>query len=273
VALLVLFFYALKMKGRFLQLAILSYLCAFIFLVVRFSLILAEADVPIGYRHESSVVVLLERLGQVFLFAAAFPSPEARRFTKLVFWPLLGILAALNVAYLILDFLISAFAIDAWKEDWHWRFSDRDFGLVNTPHAIYQLLMNGDSNLSPFFVEGRMYDVLDEHGWQTRRDTQIQIGVAADFLALALAVFLSVVAAVPGLMRKKTAESRTSGTVSLVFIICWLRDMSLTRYVDFPPRGCFWTLSQCPLPRHYCHTLRLVELELRVRSFSLASVA
>jgi hypothetical protein len=159
-------------------------------------------------------VVLLERLGIVLLIAAAFPSQEARRLTKLVFWPVLAILAILNAAYLILDFLVSTYAIDNWKENWEWRLTDRDTGLVNTPHSIQTLLMNGDNTLSPFYVERRMYDVLDEQGWQTRRDTQVQIGVAADFLALALAVFLAVVALVPRVLRRKSAESGRGGTVS-----------------------------------------------------------
>lgn len=222
-ALVVIYFFSVKPQHRWLpglRLGILSYICAYIFLIVRYALIISESDVPFDYRYESSVVVMLERLGMVFLLGGAFPGPEARHVTKLVFWPFLAILAALNIAYFVLDFLISADAIAAMKDSitWSWHLSDRDFGLINTPHAINELIMNGRTRLSPYYVEERMYDISDERGWQTRRDAQIKTGVAADFLALILAVGLLVMAATPRILRRKTEGSSRKGTVSENFL-------------------------------------------------------
>jgi hypothetical protein len=197
-----------------LQAALLSYLCSFIFLTVRFGLIIAESDVPLGYRYESSVVILLQRLGIIFLFAAAL-APDARKVVKIAFYIALGILLNLNITYLVIDFIISSKAVRNYEDDWNWRLTDRDFALAYTPYGLEQLTTNGASNLSPFYVESITYDIGSEDGWQKRRRRQVIIGVVADFVALVLALSLAVIAVIPRKTRQKTADMQPR-TVSLV---------------------------------------------------------
>jgi hypothetical protein len=215
-ALIVILITTLKTKAHTLKVAITLFLISFIFLVVRFALILAESDVPIGYRFESSIVVLLQRLGMVFLFAGSF-SPDGSKLFKILFYPVLGVYATLNIAYLLLDFFISAKAITAFKDGWRWRLSDRDSGLTNTPYSLHELTMNGVYTLNPFYVESRMFDSGVEDGWQNQRSIQIKIGVAADSLALMLAVFIAVVAGFSMLRRKK---HHSRGSVSVLNSNC-----------------------------------------------------
>jgi hypothetical protein len=210
-ALIAILIATLRTKAHALKLAITLFLLSFIFCVVRFALILAESDVPIGYRFESSIVVLLQRLGMVLLLAGVL-SPDASKLYKFSFYPVLGLYAILNVAYLILDFFISAKAVNAFKDDWRWRLSDRDSGLTNTPYSLHALTTNGPYTLNPFYVESRMLDSSAEDGWQNQRSIQIKIGVAADFLALALAVFINIVAALSMLKRRK---DNVRGSVSV----------------------------------------------------------
>jgi hypothetical protein len=211
-ALIVILITTLRTKAHALKLAITLFLVSFVFLIVRFALILAESDVPIGFRFESSIVILLQRLGMIFLLAGAF-SPDGSKLFRLLFYPVLGVYAILNIAYLILDFLISAKAMTAFKDGWRWRLSDRDFGLTNTPYSLHELTMNGAYTLNPFYVESRMFDSSVEDGWQNQRSIQIKIGVASDFLALALAVFIAVVA---GFSIWKRRKDHSRGSVSVL---------------------------------------------------------
>lgn len=194
IAFVILFTQTLKPKARWLQAAIVSFFISFAFLCARYGVLIAEADVPIGYRFESSIVVMMQRLGIIFLFAGVF-WPEAGKISRFAFWPVLGIYAILNITYLILDFLISSQAIQSFKyQNWEWRLSDRDVGLTFTPSALEELTMNGATTLSPYYVERRMYNIASDDDFQNKRSIQIKIGVAADFLALALAVFVGIVA-------------------------------------------------------------------------------
>lgn len=202
IALIVLLIASLKSKARWLHAAMLSFLASFAFLCARYGLMIAESDVPIGYRFESSIVVLLQRLGMIFLFAGVFP-PESSKLFKFIFWPILGTYAVLNITYLILDFIISSKGLNVFKDTWDWRLSDRDFGLTITPHGIVELTTNGDFNMSPFYVESRMYDSSSEDNFQHQRSVQIKIGVAADFLALALAVFILAVASITWIKNRR----------------------------------------------------------------------
>ncbi|KAF2871935.1 hypothetical protein BDV95DRAFT_570954 [Massariosphaeria phaeospora] len=204
------FVQTLKFKTRWLQAAILSFLIAFVFLCARFGLLISESDVPIGYRFESSIVVLGERIGMVFLIAGLFP-PESRKLFKMLFYPILALCAGLNIAYIVLDFLLSAAALNQYKDSWTWWLSDRDFGLTLTSRHVRELKLNSGYDVSPFYVEDKVFDGFADY--HSPRSIHIKIGVAADFLALALAVFIAILAGVP---RLRTKATPTRGTI-------WLR--------------------------------------------------
>ena len=182
----------LKTKGRWIQGAIALFLANFIFLCVRYGLLIGEIDIPVGYRYEISIVTLLERLGAVFLFAAVFAALQPRKLLGFLGWPLVAIYAALSIAYLIMDFLVSAGALERYKEEGDWSLTDHDLGLTLTPNQIVGLKTSalGEGNgLSPFYVESRMFD--DEYEGHLRdRSIQVKIGVAMDFLAILLSLFL-----------------------------------------------------------------------------------
>lgn len=193
IAMIVFLAQTFRTKAHSLQLAIALFLISFIFLCVLFGPLIAESDVPIGYRFESSIVVLLQRLGMVFLFAAVFPL-DTRKLFKMLFYPVLGVYAILNITYLILDFIISSKALNAFKDSWRWRLSDRDAGLTNTLYSFNHLILNGNFVLNSFCVDARMFDIASDDGWQDWRTIQIKIGVAVNFLALTLAVFTAATA-------------------------------------------------------------------------------
>lgn len=156
----------------------------------------------------------------MFLFAVCFPRAEARKNVRIVFWSFLVGFATLNFIYIIRDFITSHLAVQNWKygaSTSEWTISDRDFGLLTTGFAMRELTLSGGSPLRPLDVEEVMLDVGDEEG----RDLDIKIGVAADFLALVLAVIVFFVAVIPGLRKKVTAVEEKglgSGTVSSTFI-------------------------------------------------------
>ncbi|CAI4213240.1 unnamed protein product [Parascedosporium putredinis] len=126
---------SLRTKARLFQAAVTLFLANFIFLCVRFGLLLGEIDVPVGYRYEISIVI-----------------------SGILGWPLILIYAALSIAYLILDFLVSADAVETYKEEGAWSIGDHDFGLTMTPNQITGLkttALGGDDGLSPFTSRGR----------------------------------------------------------------------------------------------------------------------
>jgi len=257
IALLVIFSQTFKTKARALQLALVLFPISFIFLCVRYGLIIAESDVPIGYRFESSVVILLQRLGMITFIAGVFP-PESSKIFKLIFYPFLGVYGVLNITYIIYDFIISNKALDQFKDDWTWRYSDRDFGLTLTPYAIDTgLIWNGDTMLSPIFAASRMFDITDEDNWDAMRGVQIKVGVAADFLALALAVFI---AAIAGLSLVRKSHGFAKGAVS--YSGPKLLGAKLM-VLDMAHRRCCGSPSHDPLPCYCRNTLRPVELENR----------
>lgn len=184
---------SLRTKARLFQAAVTLFLANFIFLCVRFGLLLGEIDVPVGYRYEISIVVLLQRLGAIFLFAAVFAALRPKKISGILGWPLILIYAALSIAYLILDFLVSADAVETYKEEGAWSIGDHDFGLTMTPNQITGLkttALGGDDGLSPFYIEGKVYGGDDEL-FTNHRSIQIKIGVAMDFVAIFLSLLLT----------------------------------------------------------------------------------
>ncbi|KAK4211622.1 hypothetical protein QBC37DRAFT_389539 [Rhypophila decipiens] len=170
---------------------------SFVFLAVRYGIISSEANVLIGYRYESSIVVLLERLALPLIFfglSQLATPPTSSRVLMLLKVPYLLFLAAytiLNMAYLILDFLISASAVEFFKEEWSWRLGDRDFALIMTKGMVEAAKTNGlGTGFAPGHVREMMYDYEDEPAYLNNRWIQIKIGVAADAVAVVLALVL-----------------------------------------------------------------------------------
>lgn len=157
----------------------------------------------------------------MFLVLALLPSPDARAITKMIFYPAVAILAILNVAYIILDFLVSSKALAAFKAEKQWRLTDRDFGLTLTSHGVKELTESWDSLVSPFYVERKLYDIGSEDGWQKHRSAQINVGLASDCLALVLTLLIAVVAAVPKLLRRKRVANASRTTVSHLHARVW----------------------------------------------------
>lgn len=209
IALAALFIQLRKIKAGFLRLAMGLFLISFIFLAVRFGLLAGNADVPIGYRFESSIVVLLQRLAMPSLFIAVHQQLQSGKVGRLLFWLALSMYAMLNVAYLVLDFIISSQALENFKDTWDWRLSDRDFGLTYTAHEILELKTSATGDgLSPYYIESRAFDGT-AYDYLYNRGIQIKIGVAADFLATALAVVIAVMVAMIWVRRRPDFTQRT----------------------------------------------------------------
>lgn len=128
-----------------------------------------------------SIVVLVQRLGTPALFVAVHQQFQSGKISRLLF------LLALNVAYLVLDFIISSQALKNLRDTWDWRLRDRDFGLTYAVHEIFELMTSATGDgLNPCYIESRAFDI-GAHDYLYDRDIQIKTGVAADFLAVALA--------------------------------------------------------------------------------------
>lgn len=185
-----------------LRTAMLLFVAAFAFLCTRYGLVLAGNDVPIGYRHEASVVVLLQRLAMAALLAGAYAVAQGEGRQRLglgvavraLFWIGLAAYLVLNVAYAIMDFLVSAHALDVFRDSWSWRLGDRDFALAMDAGMVDRLKANQYTVYAPGYVASRMWidpegDDADVAVFRTR-DPQIKIGVAADAIALVIVLGL-----------------------------------------------------------------------------------
>jgi len=182
-----------------LQLGILLLFISFVFLAVRYGIISAGANVLIGYRFESSVVVLLQRLGLPLIFLALyqFATPtdvhkgRATTLLKVPYLLLLVAYTALNIGYLVTDFLVSASALSSFKHDgWTWRSGDRDFSLTMTKGMIETLKWVGPGmGFAPGFIRGKLYDFEGE-AYLDHRSVQIKLGLAADAVAVVLSLLL-----------------------------------------------------------------------------------
>ncbi|KAF2004459.1 hypothetical protein P154DRAFT_519329, partial [Amniculicola lignicola CBS 123094] len=180
-------------KTGILKTSLYLFFAAWVFECTRWGLIIAESSVPIGYRFESSVVILLWRLAMPTLFAAVQNSLQTSKIPKIGFYVVLLAYTILNMAYIVLDFLLSASSLEHYKETWEWRLSDRDFGLTYSAKQIRMLVTtsSGASGLDPYYVLGRVND--EGSGiYQRDRGLQVKLGVVADFLALALATYMAV---------------------------------------------------------------------------------
>jgi hypothetical protein len=209
IALVVLYLLLLrKAKALSPRLAMICLSISFVFLAVRYGMIVGDAWIPIGYRYESSIAVLFWRLGMPLLFLAVYQQLLAGTISNVLFYSGDMVYVVLNIVYAIYDFLIASQAIESFKDFWYWRFSDRDLGLTYSPYAISLL----DSGLVFEYIQGWEFGFGDDY--LHNRGLQIKIGVAADFVAIALAVFVVVLTGWAWLRRRKPLIGGTVGSGS-----------------------------------------------------------
>ncbi|KAF2105923.1 hypothetical protein BDV96DRAFT_655197 [Lophiotrema nucula] len=196
--------WTLRKQVLWLKVAIVLFFISWVFVCVRFGLIIAQSNVPIGYRFESSVAQILWRLGMVALFAGCFP-PDTGKWQGIFFR--FGVMAylCLSITYTVYDFIISSKALSYFKDDWNWWISDRDFGLTLNEKEIQRLTMRDEKYIySPFYIWNFFVSSLsDEDNYIVNRGRQIKFGVAADFIALFLAVYTGVVAWILWVKRRR----------------------------------------------------------------------
>jgi hypothetical protein len=195
-------------KALAVQAAAFLLFCASALWAAQFGLLVAETDVPNAFRYVAAVTTMLQRLALPLLLLAAFAQLRAGRLAKLLFYPALAVYAALNAAYLAYDFVLAADALAAFEDEPNdlWRLWDRDFGTTLTPRMVEQLKLtaSGDSDLAPGYVFSRMA------GGNAKREVQVKVGVAADFLALALALFIGAWVGI-SLLRKRNTLKQSVG--------------------------------------------------------------
>lgn len=206
-----------KSRGAvFLYLCQVFFIISFILVAVRYGLILGENNVPIAYRYESSVVVLLQRLAMVFLFAGVHQATQPGLLSKIGYGVGIGVYAILNVVYIIFDFLVSHNGLEFFKDEEVWRVSDRDFTLTmdNSNINLVKTAAAG-SGLSPGAIADRFYDEGDTWtDFLKQRDTQVKIGVAADTIAFVLALSFIPLILMTFLRRRKDGSSKVVSSVS-----------------------------------------------------------
>jgi hypothetical protein len=237
---------ARRKRAWLLQAAMFSFLIAFALHYTRYGLLLTGAEIFPAYWYESSVIVLFSKIGTIALFAAALPSSTGKLF-RLVLWVGLVVYSALAIAYVVLDFLISSTAVREFEADasYGWKLTDRDFGVTLTQAMIDRLQeMSHDDVMSGAF-----------HG---QRTTQIRVGIAADYVAALLAIYLLVVTAL--MLAHTRLKGTVEGAVSIIFPTSGTytskgTEVARTRRSRSPaiidvPRRCLDGLRSTQLERH-----------------------
>jgi hypothetical protein len=177
-----------KVSAVMSRLAIAAFVSAFIFLIARYGLIFANISVPIGYRHESSIVNLLCWLGITCLFISISGEIEVNRIQGLINAFLNGSFACLSLTYIVYDFLISEQASDHHMATKEWWLSDREFGLALDTANVRKLL--GERNgFSPAYIKSRMLDSTTSK-YSRDRSVAIQISLASESIGLCISVLL-----------------------------------------------------------------------------------
>jgi hypothetical protein len=206
---------ARRKRAWLLQAAMFSFLIAFALHCTRYGLLLTGAEIFPAYWYESSVIVLFSKIGTVALFAAALPSSTDKLF-RLVLWVGLVVYSALAIAYVVLDFLISSTAVREFEADasYGWKLTDRDFGVTLTQAMIDRLQEMSHDSETGFWLQEKTYDVMSGafHG---QRTTQIRVGIAADYVAALLAIYLLVVTAL--MLAHTRLKGTVEGAVSIIF--------------------------------------------------------
>lgn len=197
--LVVLLFINRKPAAKLVQTASFCFFTACIFLSVRWGLMIAVNWVPHGYRFEHSVVVLMQRLGVPILLAALIRAMKPSKILGAAPWVGVVILAALNITYIVYDFLLSDASVKEWNHTGGpWRLSDRDFAELmsksmvgkysdNPEYRKYATVWSLD-DITRFRL-WLMYDPT-EPTIMHNRDIQIKIGLAADVIAMLLVLVI-----------------------------------------------------------------------------------
>lgn len=198
-ALLVVFFLNRRPAAKLAHLATFCFFAGCVFQCVRWGLVARDNWIPHGYRFESSVIVLLQRLGWPVLLAALLRAMRPGKILGAGPWLGVLVLGVLNVAYVAYDFVLSDSAVKEWgqySKGGGWILGDRDFGLLWTRSMVGRFTDQPEYVTYPTtwsldaatrFRAWRMY--LPEGSAVFRdRDTQIKIGLAADVVALVLVV-------------------------------------------------------------------------------------
>ncbi len=179
------------------HLATFCFFAACVFQCVRWGLSLPDDWVPHGYRYESSVVVLLQRLGWPVLLTALLRAMRPGKILAAGPWLGVLVLGVLNLAYVVYDFILTDAAVKEWElgeVQGPWRLGDRDFALLWTKSMVGRFTDQPGYTPRPLtwsrdwatrFRAERLYLPADSSVFRNR-DTQIKIGIAADVVALLL---------------------------------------------------------------------------------------
>ncbi|KAJ6787542.1 hypothetical protein PWT90_02797 [Aphanocladium album] len=195
-ALLLVFFINRRPAAKLTQFAIFCFFNACVFQSVRWGLILGYVPIPHGYRYEASVIVLTQRLGWVKLLAALVRAMRPGKILGAGPWVGVFVLGALNLTYVVYDFILSDLAVKDWTAGSSWTAGDRDFSLLWTEKMVgayaYQLdevyptTYNRDKALQRLW---RVY-LPQPYAQFKSRGIQVKIGVAADVIALLLVLVI-----------------------------------------------------------------------------------
>lgn len=195
--------------GALLVTSMVFFVISFIFLCVRYGIIVGEANVLIGYRYEHSIVVLMERLAMPLLLAAAHETSEPGLISRIVYGVGVAIYFVVNAVYAVFDFLVSTDGLDYFKEEEVWRLGDRDFAVTMDSSMIKELKTGATgTGLDPSYVRSRLFNPLAEDNYLIHRDNQVKIGVAADVLAVLLVLALGALVLLTAWRRKESFFKR-----------------------------------------------------------------
>ncbi|ATY66546.1 hypothetical protein A9K55_000680 [Cordyceps militaris] len=175
-----------------------------VFQSVRWGLIIPDNWILHGYRVESSVVVLLQRLGWPAVLAALLRAMRPGRLSAAAAWAGVLLLGVLNLAYAALDFVVSDAAIKDWETPPSgWILGDRDWALLWTPGMVRSFTDQptrehepGTWSLNTARNRAWLLYLPAESGIFRKRDAQIKLGLAADVIALLVVLALAGVHAV-----------------------------------------------------------------------------
>ena len=180
-----------------LRLSLFLFFTAHVLLAVRLGLIVSGSYVYVVYRYESSVVVLAVRLGLAALFVVAGGLLGLQKnrvlsaLLKGVYWMAALAYGTLSVAYVALDFIVSADALERYLKRGFWLLGDRDFSLLMNKEMIMNIKTGLPGSAIDFrFLFRSMWDTYEVTTYQNSRDAQIRIGVALGALGVVMAVLL-----------------------------------------------------------------------------------
>jgi hypothetical protein len=196
---------SLKRGTWFLHLEMLSFVVSFAFLCAIYALLLIKSELPIMFRYESSVDVLMRQTDMVAPLAPTLPSPKGKVLSTYV-WYGLAIYASHSTTFVAYNFIISSIAVEGFKSlpsDYGRKITDQDFGLTLT-QAILCVLEDNAQYYGDFgwvvgydneFVHDKLYDVNDGL-FRQERAQHASFGVAMDISALILVVSMMLIAIV-----------------------------------------------------------------------------